>query len=45
MPKSKAQKQEILNSLQENLDKQKAIVFVDYKGLKVGDMVALRNQL
>jgi len=45
MPKTKVQKQEILNQLKENLDKQQAIVFVDYKGLKVGEMGDLRKQL
>ena len=45
MPKTKQQKQEILNQLAENLDKQKALVFIDYKGLKVGDMTTLRSQL
>ena len=45
MPKSKQQKQEILESLKENLDKQQAMVFVDYKGLKVADMSNLRKQL
>jgi large subunit ribosomal protein L10 len=43
--KTKQQKQEILNQLTDNISNQKAIVFVDYKGLKVGDMVILRNQL
>jgi len=45
MPKTKQQKQETLQQLTENLDSQKAIVFVDYKGLKVADMTVLRNQL
>jgi large subunit ribosomal protein L10 len=45
MPKSREQKQTILHNLHENLEKQKAIVFVDYKGLKVGDMNIFRNQL
>lgn len=45
MPKTKQQKQEILNLLAERLEKQKAMVFVDYKGLKVGDMLNLRKQL
>lgn len=45
MPKTKAQKQTILNQLAENLAKQQAMVFVDYKGLKVKDMLALRDQL
>ena len=45
MPKTKDQKQQILNQLTENVASQKAIVFVDYKGLKVGDMTVLRKQL
>jgi len=45
MPKTKAQKQTILTKLAENLAKQQAMVFVDYKGLKVKDMLALRDQL
>ena len=45
MPKTKQQKQEILNQLAEHLDKQRAMMFVSYKGLKVGDMTSLRNQL
>ncbi|MEK7542270.1 MAG: 50S ribosomal protein L10 [Patescibacteria group bacterium] len=45
MPKTKQQKKEILNQLAENLEKQSAMVFVDYKGLKVGDMITLRKQL
>lgn len=45
MPKTKAQKQTILNQLAENLAKQQAMVFVDYKGLKVKDMLTLRDQL
>jgi len=45
MPKTKQQKQTILNALAENLAKQQAMVFVDYKGLKVKDMLTLRDQL
>ena len=45
MPKTKQQKQEILNQLSENLNQQKALVFIDFKGLKVGDMTTLRSQL
>lgn len=45
MPKTRAQKQTILNQLAENLAKQQAMVFVDYKGLKVSDMLNLRKQL
>lgn len=43
--KTKQQKQTILNLLALHLQKQQAMVFVDYKGLKVKDMLALRDQL
>lgn len=45
MAKSKEQKQETLKLLQENVEKQNAIVFVDYKGLSVGQITDLRKQL
>jgi large subunit ribosomal protein L10 len=43
--KTKSQKQEILHQLQENLEKQKALVFINYKGLRVAEMTSLRKQL
>ena len=43
MPKTKQQKQIVLDKLEKNLSKQGTILLVDYKGLKVKDMMALRN--
>ena len=45
MPKTKQQKQEILQQLTEKLAKQQAMVFVDVKGLDVKDISALRKEL
>jgi len=45
MPKSKAQKQETIKELNDNLDKAKSIVFVDIQGLKVNDLVVLRKKV
>lgn len=45
MPKTKQQKQEILTQLAENIEKQNAMVFVDFKGLKVKQIGELRKQL
>ncbi len=45
MPKTKAQKQEISANLTEKLERQQGIVFVDYKGLNVGDMTELRAKI
>jgi len=45
MAKTKEQKQDTLTQLSENIEKQNAVVFVDYKGLKVGQLSELRKQL
>lgn len=45
MPKTKQQKQEILTQLAQNVEKQNAMVFVDFKGLKVKEIAGLRKQL
>jgi len=45
MAKSKQQKQETLQQLKENVDKQNALIFVDYKGLRVSQITELRGQL
>jgi len=45
MPKTKAQKKQIVEKLGESLTKQKSVVLFDYKGLKVGDMNALRKDI
>ncbi|MBI2113185.1 MAG: 50S ribosomal protein L10 [Candidatus Wildermuthbacteria bacterium] len=43
--KTKAQKQEIIQNISENLAKQKAMVFVDFAGLKVKELLGFRKQL
>ena len=45
MAKTKEQKKEIIQKLKDNLDKEKSMVFVDYKGLKAKDMFNLREEL
>ncbi|MFH1584582.1 MAG: 50S ribosomal protein L10 [Patescibacteria group bacterium] len=45
MAKTKSQKQEIEEGLKEKLERQKALVFVDYRGLGVKDLNVLRSQL
>ena len=45
MPKTKAQKQEIMTKLSRDLEKQNAIVFVNFKGMKVKEIAELRKQL
>lgn len=45
MPKSKQQKQTILQKLGENLQLSRSLLFVNYKGLKVKDLLLLRKQL
>jgi large subunit ribosomal protein L10 len=45
MAKTKQQKEQTIKALKESLDKQKAIVFVDFAGLKVGEMFDLRKKL
>ena len=45
MPKTKAQKKEILDDLKEKITKQKAIVLIDFTGLKVKDIFGLRKKL
>lgn len=45
MPKTRAQKQDIVSSLANDLGEQKSMVFVDFTGLKVKDMAELRSQL
>src|SRR3989338_9764121 len=43
--KTKAQKAETLKGLREHVEKQHSILFVDYKGLKVKELLLLRKQL
>jgi large subunit ribosomal protein L10 len=45
MPKTKDQKNLILKKLTEKISKQKAMLFVDFKGLKVKDLSLLRTEL
>jgi len=45
MAKTKLQKEEILRSLNNKIDKAKSVVFTSFKGLTVGDNNALRQDL
>lgn len=45
MPKTRAQKEEIVVKLQEKLTKAKALVFADYKGLTMSQLSELRVKL
>jgi len=45
MPLTKEQKKKIVDSLKEKMDKQKALIFVDFTGLKVKDLSDLRKKL
>ncbi len=45
MALTKAQKQKIVEGLAQNLSRQKSLVFVDFKGLKVNDMAYLRKKI
>ncbi len=45
MPFTKQQKQDIIEDLKEKVDRQKSIIFVDFKGLKVKDLTGLRKKI
>lgn len=45
MPQTKEQKKKVLEILKEKVARQKAIVFVDFTGLKVKDLSGLRRKL
>jgi len=45
MPKTKTQKQSILQQIADNLKKQQSVLFIDYKGIGVRDLSLLRKQL
>jgi len=45
LAKTKAQKQEILNKIKQNVEESKSIVFASYTGLKVNETNELRKQL
>jgi len=44
MPLTKEQKKKIIEDLKEKIEKQKIMVFVDFKGLKVEDLFDLRKR-
>src|SRR3989338_8975668 len=45
MPKTKAQKATTLKGLGEHVEKQHSILFINYKGIKVKELLLLRKQL
>lgn len=45
MPKTRVQKEELVKLLKEKLEKAKALIFADYKGLTMSQLSALRRQL
>ena len=45
MPLTKEQKQKIVEDLVKNLSRQKSLLFVDFRGLKVKDMTDLRKKI
>ncbi|MDP3973378.1 MAG: 50S ribosomal protein L10 [Candidatus Daviesbacteria bacterium] len=45
MAKTRAEKQDLVQKLQEKLGRAKAVVFADYKGLNMKQLSDLRNQL
>lgn len=45
MPQTKEQKKKVIESLKEKVARQKAIVFVDFTGVKVKDLSSLRKKL
>src|SRR3990167_9809194 len=45
MPKTKAQKATTLKGLGEHVEKQHSILFINYKGIKVKELLVLRKQL
>ncbi len=45
MAKTKEEKQKALDKLKENLEKQKALILIDYSGLKADDIFDLRERL
>ncbi|MBI2021376.1 50S ribosomal protein L10 [Candidatus Daviesbacteria bacterium] len=45
MPKTRAQKEQIVKGLTDKLDRAKSVVFVDYKGLTMSQLSDLRSKL
>lgn len=43
MPKTKVQKQEVLEKIKQQIASAKAVVFTDYKGMKMADLQTLRK--
>ncbi len=45
MPRTKEEKSEIIKKLEDRVNKQEAMVFVNFKGLKMDDFTELRDEL
>ncbi len=45
MAKTKKQKKEIIKEIENNLDKQKSVYFIDYKGVKADDLFKIRKEI
>lgn len=45
MPLSKEKKESVIKDLENKIDKQKSVVFMDFSGVKVKDLSVLRNNL
>lgn len=45
MPLTREKKETIVKELESRIDRQKSIVFMDFKGIKVKDLSGLRNRL
>ena len=43
MPKTKVQKEKALENIKSQINNAKSVVFTDYKGMKMGDLQALRK--
>lgn len=45
MAKTKKQKKEIIKEIENNLDKQKSIYFIDFKGVEADDLFKIRKEI
>ncbi len=45
MAKTKKQKKEMINEIEDGLDKQKSVYFIDYKGVKADDLFKIRKEI
>jgi large subunit ribosomal protein L10 len=45
MPKTKKEKQEVVQKLKEELEDKRVVLFIDFRGLKTKEMFNLKNQL